>query len=233
MQKKYKSLRQWLISSCFLLTSFVVFAHLLTKDATEMIDIVICSGTCIDIGITTKKKHEWQPTKGLVKPKKSKTSVCPENSTAYTLIIKDKKGIVSKKIDYQIKVIQNSCDIKDYFLENKYARFDIEITEDLPPLADTTVLSNNNIKDFARKLITYEGFDKVSPKSFLAFDIENAAADGITAKAIITKNENICDKNINFSKEIKLAPSESGTHIHLWEGEECDGEQDVMFVKFF
>jgi len=125
--------------------------------------------------------------------------------------------------------VDHLCDkpaeIRSYFQKRGFRAIPIEILGYASKLR-----YEDYIEDYAELAIARDG-KEADITSFISGDLQKALRDGLNAKAIITSNENLCDRNIVdiISSDYHKKQYDASINIHLWQDPE--EKQDLLFFR--
>lgn len=125
--------------------------------------------------------------------------------------------------------VDHLCDkpaeIKTYFQKRGFRAIPIEI------LGYASIISYEDyIDDYAELAIARDG-KEMEVSTFISGDLQKSLSDGLQAKAIITSNDNFCDKTVVdiISADYHKKQYDASINIHLWKDPE--DKQDLLFFR--
>ena len=125
--------------------------------------------------------------------------------------------------------VDHLCDkpaeIKTYFQKRGFRAIPIEILG----YASMTRFEDY-IDDYAELAIARDG-KEVDVSTFISGDLQKSLSEGLHAKAIITSNDNFCDRSTVdvISADYHKRQYDASINIHLWKDPE--GRQDLLFFR--
>lgn len=117
------------------------------------------------------------------------------------------------------------AEIKTYFQKRGFRAIPIEI------LGHASMIRYEDyIDDYAELAISRDG-KEVDVSTFISGDLQKSLSEGLLAKAIITSNDNFCDR---FTVDIISADYhkkqyDASINIHIWKDPE--EKQDLLFFR--
>ncbi|HFA49855.1 MAG TPA: hypothetical protein ENJ95_12680 [Bacteroidetes bacterium] len=114
--------------------------------------------------------------------------------------------------------------IKKYLEENGFESTPTTI------LRATGKTDAKGISDYAQLLIREDGM-KINMAQAMQKDIANGASEGFNVVAIITKNENFCDEDVQkiIANDFDKGKYDASYNIHIWDNP--NSNEDLLFER--